>query len=61
MDAIATNEDQKQMIKHLQKRVQEHVKEKNTIIEMNEDLEKELEAKAKLLNEVSNYHKKARN
>ena len=50
MDAIATNEDQKQMIKHLQKRVQEHVKEKNTIIEMHEDLEKELEAKAKLLN-----------
>ena len=60
MDAPATFEDQKQMIKHLNKRVQDHFKERNTLIEMNEELEAELKSKEKLLKEVSNYHKKAR-
>ena len=49
------------MIKHLQKRIQDHVKEKNNLIEINEDLEEQFHKKEKLLNEVSNYHKKARN
>ena len=61
MDGKVSYDDQKQMIKHLQKRIQDHVKEKNSLIEINEDLEEKFNKKEKLLNEVSDYHKKARN
>ena len=54
-------EEQKQMIRHLKKCIQDHVKEKNDLIDINEDLEEKLNKKEKLLNDVSTYHKKARN
>ena len=60
MDGKAANDDQQQMIRYLQKRIQDHVKEKNKLIEINEDLEEQFRKKEKLLNDVSNYHKKAR-
>ena len=60
MDAQAIFEDQKQLIKHLNKHVQDHFKERNVLIEMNEELEVELKSKERLLKEVSNYHTKAR-
>ena len=37
-----TFEEQTQMINHLQKRVSDHIQEKNNLIEMNEELETDL-------------------
>ena len=59
MDDEAVNGEHIQMIKYLQKRIQDQIKEKNVIVEMNEDLERELEKKEKLLKDVSTYHSKS--
>ena len=60
MDEQTTIEDQKQMVDHLHKRVREHMKEKNCLIEMNTELENELIKKEKQIKEVSKYHKNSR-
>ena len=60
MDEQTTIEDQKQMVDHLHKRVREHMKEKNSLIEMNTELENELLKKEKQIKEVSKYHQNAR-
>ena len=60
MDEQTTIEDQKQMVDHLHKRVREHMKEKNSLIEMNTELENELLKKEKQMKEVSKYHQNAR-
>ena len=56
MDGEAAKDDYKQMIKQIR-----HIKEKKNLIYKNGDIEEKLNKKEKLLNEVSNYHKNARN
>ena len=50
-------EDQQQMLHHLHKRVKDHAKEKDCLIEMNEECEKIIEEKNKEIQEVSKYKK----
>ena len=56
----STFEEQSQMINHLQRRVRDNMKEKNSLIEMNSELETELTKKEKLIKDISEYHKKSR-
>ena len=60
MDAQSTIDDQKQMLNHLHTRIQDHMKEKNMLIEMNTELEEQLEKKEKHVKEVANYHRNSR-
>ena len=55
-----TIEEQKQMLKHLHRRVQDHLRERHDLIEMNEECEKVIKEKENKIKDVSNYHKKAR-
>ena len=55
-----TFEEQSQMINHLQRRVRDYMREKNSLFEINTELETELTKKEKLLKDVSEYHKKSR-
>ena len=52
MDDKATSDEQKQMLKYLQKRAQDHMKEKICLIEMNEELEKVIIDKNKEIKET---------
>ena len=57
---VNTIEEQKQMLKHLHRRVQDHLRERHDLIEMNEECEKVIKEKENKIKDVSNYHKKAR-
>ena len=52
--------EQKEMLQHLHRRVQNHVKEKNDLIEMNEESERLIKKKEKLIEDISKYHKNSR-
>ena len=52
MDDKATSDEQKQMLKYLQKRAQDHMKEKICLVEMNEELEKVIIDKDKEILEI---------
>ena len=47
-------EEQKQMLKHLNKRVQDHMKEKNVLVDANEELEKIIIEREQEINMVRN-------
>jgi chromosome segregation ATPase len=52
--------EQKEMLQHLHRRVQNHVKEKNDLIEMNEESERLIKKKEKLIEDISKYHRNSR-
>ena len=55
-----TFEEQTQMLNHLQKRARDQMKEKNSLIEINSELETELSRKEKQIKDIGDYHKKSR-